>query len=63
MWCAGPVMDSLIAAAGAAYATLVYVDNAYAYGPVDRPMTEDMPAAATKKGRLRARLADTLSPG
>jgi nucleoside-diphosphate-sugar epimerase len=56
-----PVMDTLIAAAGAANATLVYVDNAYAYGPVDRPMTEDMPAAATtKKGRLRARLANTL---
>lgn len=56
-----PVMETLIAAAGAANATLVYVDNAYAYGPVDRPMTEDMPAAApTKKGRLRARLADTL---
>ena len=56
-----PVMDSLIAAAGAANATLVYVDNVYAYGPVDRPMTEDMPAAATtKKGRLRARLAESL---
>ncbi|MDQ2655166.1 MAG: NAD-dependent epimerase/dehydratase family protein, partial [Chloroflexota bacterium] len=56
-----PVMDSLIAAAGAANATLVYVDNAYAYGPVDRPMTEDMPlSATTKKGRLRARLANTL---
>lgn len=56
-----PVMDSLIAAAGKSNATLVYVDNAYAYGPVDRSMTEDMPAAATtKKGRLRARLAETL---
>ena len=54
-------MDSLIAAAGAADATLVYVDNAYAYGPVDRPMTEDLPdAATTKKGRLRAQLAATL---
>ena len=56
-----PAMAALIAAAGAADATLVYVDNAYAYGPVDRPMTEDMPAeATTKKGRLRARLAATL---
>jgi nucleoside-diphosphate-sugar epimerase len=56
-----PVMDGLIAAAGAADATLVYVDNLYAYGPVDRPMTEDLPmAATTKKGSLRARLAETL---
>jgi len=56
-----PVMAGLIAAAGAADATLVYVDNLYAYGPVAQPMTEDLPlAAATKKGRLRARLAETL---
>ena len=56
-----PVMAGLIAAAAAAEATLVYVDNLYAYGPVAQPMTEDLPpAAATKKGRLRARLAETL---
>lgn len=56
-----PVMDELIAAAGAADATLVYVDNLYAYGPVPHAMTEDLPlAATTKKGRLRARLAETL---
>ncbi len=56
-----PVMDGLIGAASAAGATLVYADNLYAYGPVDRPMTEDLPAAATtRKGRLRARLAETL---
>jgi nucleoside-diphosphate-sugar epimerase len=56
-----PVMDGLIDAAGAAGATLVYADNLYAYGPVDRPMTEDLPAAATtRKGKLRARLAETL---
>jgi nucleoside-diphosphate-sugar epimerase len=56
-----PVMDGLIGAAGAAGATLVYVDNVYAYGPVDRPMTEDLPSVATtRKGRLRARLAETL---
>jgi nucleoside-diphosphate-sugar epimerase len=54
-------MDGLIGAAGSAGATLVYVDNLYAYGPVDRPMTEEMPAATTtRKGRLRARLAETL---
>jgi nucleoside-diphosphate-sugar epimerase len=54
-------MDGLIEAAGAAGATLVYVDNVYAYGPADQPMTEDLPpAATTRKGRLRARLAETL---
>jgi hypothetical protein len=48
-------MRSLIARAAAASATLFYAGNAYAYGPVDRPMTEDLPAAATtKKERLRA---------
>jgi nucleoside-diphosphate-sugar epimerase len=56
-----PVMDGLIDAAGAAGATLVYADNLYAYGPVERPMTEETPAAATtRKGQLRARLAETL---
>jgi nucleoside-diphosphate-sugar epimerase len=56
-----PVMDGLIDAAGAAGATLVYADNLYAYGPVDCPMTEDLPpAATTRKGMLRAHLAETL---
>jgi nucleoside-diphosphate-sugar epimerase len=56
-----PVVDGLIDAAGAAGATLVYADNLYAYGPVERPMTEETPAAATtRKGQLRARLAETL---
>jgi nucleoside-diphosphate-sugar epimerase len=56
-----PVMEGLIGAAGAAGATLVYVDNVYAYGAVDRPMTEDLPMTAkTRKGRLRAQLAETL---
>jgi nucleoside-diphosphate-sugar epimerase len=56
-----PVMDGLIDAAGAAGATLVYADNLYAYGSGDRPMTEEMPSAATtRKGKLRAKLAETL---
>lgn len=55
------VMDSVIAAAEAADATLVYCDNLYGYGPVDRPMTEDSPLRAEgPKGRLRNRLADRL---
>lgn len=56
-----PVMDALIGAAAAANARLVYVDNLYAYGPVDGPMTEELPdRATTRKGRLRAELAETL---
>lgn len=54
-------MTSLIAAAGDAGAKLVYCDNLYMYGPVDGPMREDLPSAAsTRKGRLRARIAETL---
>lgn len=48
---------------GAAYAQakLVYADNLYAYGAVDRPMTEDLPlSATTKKGRIRAGIAQSL---
>jgi len=45
---------------GAVYAI---TGNLYPYGPVDRPMTEDLPDAATDhKGRLRARMwADALA--
>jgi nucleoside-diphosphate-sugar epimerase len=39
----------------AAGAKLVMADNLYVYGPVDGPMTEDLPYAATNpKGRARA---------
>ena len=57
-----PALTSNIAeAAAAAGATLVYADNLYGYGPVDRPITEDMPAlASTKKGRIRALMAEEL---
>ena len=55
------IMDNLIAGAGAAAATLVYCDNLYMYGPVDGPMTEETPRAATgAKGRLRVMLERTL---
>ena len=55
------VMDSLIAAAGAAGATLVYCDNLYMYGRVQGEMRETTPAAATSgKGLLRGRLADRV---
>jgi nucleoside-diphosphate-sugar epimerase len=56
-----PVMESVIAAAESSGARLVYVDNLYIYGPVDLPMREDLPpAATTRKGRLRAALAARL---
>ncbi|NUT32063.1 MAG: NAD-dependent epimerase/dehydratase family protein [Hamadaea sp.] len=52
---------TLIAAVEATGAKLVMADNLYVYGPVDRPMTEDMPAAAAfPKGRARAEVAELI---
>jgi nucleoside-diphosphate-sugar epimerase len=52
----------VLAAAEAAGARLVSMENVYLYGrPAGRPLTEDRPAAAhTRKGRLRARMAEEL---
>jgi nucleoside-diphosphate-sugar epimerase len=56
-----PVMQTLISAAGAVGAVLVYADNLYMYPPTSAPMTEELaPAPSTRKGRLRAKLAETL---
>src|SRR5918994_4537813 len=56
-----PLMDSIIEGATAAGARLVFGDNLYAYGPVDGPLTEDLPYRATgPNGRTRARIAETL---
>jgi nucleoside-diphosphate-sugar epimerase len=53
--------DNIANAAAAAGAILVFADNLYAYGPVEQPMTEDMPAlATTRKGRIRALMAERL---
>ncbi|MBW5484686.1 NAD-dependent epimerase/dehydratase family protein [Streptomyces bambusae] len=50
-----PLAASLCTAAEASGAVLVMLGNLYGYGPVDRPMTEDLPLAATgPKGRVRA---------
>ncbi|MDQ1025044.1 nucleoside-diphosphate-sugar epimerase [Streptomyces umbrinus] len=50
-----PLASSLCAAAEATGAVLVMLGNLYGYGPVDGPMTEDLPLAATgTKGRVRA---------
>lgn len=55
------MMDALIGAAGAEGAKLIYADNLYMYGTVEGPMREDLPNRPnTRKGRLRADLADTL---
>lgn len=57
----GPMMEGIIGAASAADAKLVFVDNLYMYGKVDGPVTEETPPIATsRKGALRARLADRL---
>ena len=48
---------ALLAAAESSGAVLVVTGNLYVYGPVDRPMTEDLPlAASTIKGRVRVRM-------
>ncbi|WKU48964.1 NAD-dependent epimerase/dehydratase family protein [Streptomyces sp. VNUA116] len=50
-----PLASSLCAAAEATGAVLVMLGNLYGYGPVDGPMTEGLPLAATgPKGRVRA---------
>jgi nucleoside-diphosphate-sugar epimerase len=52
---------AIVAATGAAGAKLVFVDNLYMYGPIDGPITEESPTRpASKKGRVRAAMADEL---
>jgi nucleoside-diphosphate-sugar epimerase len=54
------VTRGVLAGAAAADARVVAADNLYAYGPVDGPLTEDLPAGATDaKGRVRAERART----
>ncbi|MBO4271986.1 NAD-dependent epimerase/dehydratase family protein [Microbispora triticiradicis] len=56
-----PVAASLLAAAESSGAVLVTLGNLYGYGPVDGPMTEDLPLAATgTKGRVRARMWEEM---
>ena len=58
-----PIAAALLAAAERSGAVLATVSNLYGYGPVDGPLTEDLPLAATgRKGRVRARMyADALA--
>jgi len=52
-----PLLENTLDAAADAGARLVVADNCYMYGPVDRPLTEDLPAKATgPKGRTRAEM-------
>jgi nucleoside-diphosphate-sugar epimerase len=54
-------MEAIIEAAAAAGARLVFGDNLYAYGPVDGPLTEDLPQRARgPNGRTRAQIAEAL---
>ena len=56
-----PLMRGVLAGAVATGARIVYADNLYAYGPVDGPLTEDLPSRAKgPNGRVRAALADEL---
>src|SRR5579864_2897803 len=52
---------SILGAAESSGANLVFADNLYAYGPVDGPLREDMPAVASgRKGRTRVEMAAKL---
>lgn len=56
-----PLMQAVIGGASSAGAKLIFGDNLYAYGPVDGPLTEGLPQAATgPNGRTRARIAEDL---
>jgi nucleoside-diphosphate-sugar epimerase len=56
-----PLMDSIIEGVFSASAKLIFGDNLYAYGPVDRPLTEAAPNRATgPNGKTRAAIAETL---
>jgi nucleoside-diphosphate-sugar epimerase len=52
-----PIAASILRAAERSGAVLVTLANLYAYGPVDHPMTEDDPLAASSvKGQVRAKM-------
>jgi nucleoside-diphosphate-sugar epimerase len=52
-----PLAAAILAAAEHSGAVLAVTGNLYVYGPVDRPMTADLPLAApTVKGKVRVRM-------
>jgi nucleoside-diphosphate-sugar epimerase len=55
------IQAGLLEAAARAEATYVSMENVYGYGPVDGPLTEDLPLVATdRKGEVRARMAQEV---
>jgi nucleoside-diphosphate-sugar epimerase len=57
-----PLQAAVMAGAESAGAKLVVMDNLYMYGPTNgRPLSEDLPyAATTRKGSVRAQMANDL---
>ena len=57
-----PFQKAVLSAANATGAKLVSLENVYMYGsPGGKPITEDLPyAAQTRKGQVRARMAEEL---
>jgi len=56
-----PLMRGVLDGAASTGALIVYADNLYTYGPVEGPLTEDLPSRATgPNGRVRTTLADQL---
>jgi nucleoside-diphosphate-sugar epimerase len=54
-----PLQASILEGAGAAGAKVIIADNLYMYGPVAGKLHEGLPyAATTKKGRVRAQMAE-----
>jgi nucleoside-diphosphate-sugar epimerase len=59
-----PLHRALMTAAERTGAVLVGIGNLYGYGPVDGPLTEDLPLVATgTKGRVRADMWRDLAAG
>lgn len=55
------VMSNTIEACKRAGAVLVFLDNVYMYGRIDRPMTEETPYnPCSRKGEVRTRIAQQL---
>lgn len=55
------LQDAIVKAVQRADAVLVAVENLYGYGPLNVPLTEDLPlVATTRKGRVRAEMWRTL---
>ncbi|MBC8076247.1 MAG: NAD-dependent epimerase/dehydratase family protein [Chloroflexales bacterium] len=56
-----PLQASIIEGVARSGAKLVVVENLYMYGPHEGPLREDLPyAATTRKGRVRAQIAESL---